>query len=403
MEFSDEKRGSIVRLADGLVRLRDLVTRAALSPDGRYIAWTPHGDTAGGDVVLTDVPTGEDFVRLRGPSVRHAEWCSPTRLVVVREEALGAHRMTVHELPDGGAVAECALPEALKSVDRVELSRDGRHVCVHDMSYWPYVSCTRALPDLAVVGDIERGRTESARDVALHPDGHELAVLMRAPGQLSLGVLSAKDGAVLRAAKLTGLANIEEPLWASATRLALAVRAGEDTAVVDRPEAGDEGAAVAVATLLRPRDYSFTRLAVSPTRAVLVGAVHLRQQVNPHAVVAVDANTGAVLVRGECMRWLHSTPTGAMTGDDRLAAVALPVGAGTTLVRIDLDRGAVHVLDVPDSRMSRGVIAGSVIPTAFIPVLEPRMSRGAGAARAGWKLLLMSLEMLRTQGAVAPR
>jgi hypothetical protein len=113
--------------------------------------------------------------------------------------------------------------------------------------------------------------------------------------------------------------------------------------------------------------------------------------------------TGAVLARGECARWLHSTPTGAMTGDDRLAAVALPVGAGTTLVRIDLDRGAVHVLDVPDSRMSRGVIAGSVIPTAFIPVLEPRMSRGAGAARAGWKLLLMSLEMLRTQGAVAPR
>lgn len=390
-----------MRLADGLVRLRAPVTRAAVSSDGRYVAWTPHDDATDGAVVVTDVPTGEDFIRLRGPVVRHVEWCSPARLLVVREGAMGAHRVTLHELPDGGAVAECGLPEALKSVDRVELSRDGRHVCVHDARYWPYVSCTRALPDLAVVGDIERGSTESAMDVALHPDGHELAVLMRAPGGLSLAVLSARDGTVRRAAKLKGLANLEAPVWASATRLALVVGAGEDTAVVDQPEAGDDVAAVTVSTLVRRRGFSFTRLGVSPTRSVLVGTVHPRQPLNTQAVMAVDVNAGAVLARGECVRQLQGDASGALTEDDRVAVIALPVGAGTTLAWVDLEGPRVRVLDVPDSRMSRGVITASVIPAGFVPVLEPLLLRGASAARPGWKVLLMSLDALSAQGKAA--
>ena len=401
MEFSDQKRGSIVRLADGLVRLRAPVTRAALSPDGRYVAWTPHDDATRSDVVVTDVVTGEDFLRLRGSAVRHVEWCAPTRLLVVREGAMGAHRMTVHELPDGGAVAECGFPEGVKSVDRVEVSRDGRHVCVHDASYWPYVSCTRALPDLAVAGDIERGSTESALDVALHPDGHELAVLMRAPGGMSLAVLSARDGTVRRAAKLTGLANLDAPLWASAARLVLRVDAGRDSAVVDQPAAGAEVFAVTVSTLVGGRGFAFTRLAVSPTRAAVVGALRPKQYPAPRAVVAVDVNTGAVLARREVARRAYSDVTGAMTVDDRGAVVALAAGEGTMLVWVGLDRGEGRELDVPDSRMSRGVIAASVIPAGVVPVLEPLVPRGASASRPGWKVLLLSLDALRTQGKAA--
>jgi hypothetical protein len=117
--------------------------------------------------------------------------------------------------------------------------------------------------------------------------------------------------------------------------------------------------------------------------------------------VAVDVNTGAVLARREVARRAYSDVTGAMTVDDRGAVVALAAGEGTMLVWVGLDRGEGRELDVPDSRMSRGVIAASVIPAGVVPVLEPLVPRGASASRPGWKVLLLSLDALRTQGKAA--
>lgn len=174
----------------------------ATSPDGRLVALLPRRvatpDLVSRErVVVCERATGDVVFSLDGPDVvRALAWSSPTSLVVARDGRSRASTLTLHEAPDGGEVARCALPNLSQHMPTLRFSADGGLALVtapeaFDCKGAAYeVAHVVALPSLERVADIDcaaigrtLGLTLHARSqLALHPDGHLVAAVELARG-----------------------------------------------------------------------------------------------------------------------------------------------------------------------------------------------------------------------------